>query len=102
MPSNQAKVSSPAFLKSDRRGIRLTTEVLADLLGISGPIYGATFNPSTHTIDIFFYGNGGMQVAEGQEVCFRSPGAWTELDEEYGQGQAEILEEELIQEWESD
>lgn len=65
------------------------------MLKLPGKITHVQTNHETGTVDIFFEGDGQMQVAEGQESVVKSIQDWLEYNSDH-------LEEELINQWESD
>jgi hypothetical protein len=82
----------------DRRCCRFTGEALLEKLGLKGVLTSARFDPKTNMIEVYFLGYGGMHVIEGMESPSMTPERWEEIDNSY----LEEVEEELVNQWESD
>lgn len=78
----------------DRRRARISLDAFGQMLNIPGKVRHVTTNHATGTVEIFFEGEGQMQVAEGQESVVMSIEGWSEHDQKF--------EQELIDQWESD
>lgn len=84
--------------KYDRRCSRFTGEFLLEKLGLNGVLTSIQFDPKTNTIAVYFLGEGGLQVPEGMESPIMSPEKWAEIDDKH----LDQVEEELVNQWESD
>jgi len=49
-------------------------------------------------LEVYFLGEGGFQVAEGMEPPVMTPEKWAEIDDKH----LDKVEEELVNQWESD